>query len=83
MVLTKEILGSEWQRLEASLDGAEVNLEETMAIASLREGEHYKFLGVSESLKREETMALKIAIYIIIIIIKSISIEYFYSAQLQ
>ena len=50
-----------------------------MAIASLRKGGHYKFLGVSESLKQEDTMALKIAIYIIIIIIiiiiiKSISI---------
>ena len=50
-----------------------------MAIASLKEGEHYKFLGVSESLKQEDKMALKTAAkkyIVIIIIIKSISIAH-------
>ena len=42
-------------------DGAKVDLEGTTAIASLKEGEQYKFSGVLESLKQEDTMALKIA----------------------
>ena len=41
--------------------GAKVNLEGTTAIARLKEGEQYKFLGVLERLKQEDTMALKIA----------------------
>ena len=42
-------------------DGAKVNLEGTMAIASLKEGEHCKFWDVSKSLKQEDTMVLRIA----------------------
>ena len=43
------------------LDRAKVNLEGTTTTASLKEGEQYNFLGVFESLKQEDTMALKIA----------------------
>ena len=40
------------------LDESGMRMDETTTIAALREGKHYKFLGVLENVRQHERLAL-------------------------